>query len=426
MRVLVVGSGGREHALCWKLSQEAEVHATPGNPGIAEDCIVHSVSASDFDGIVGLAKSLDVDLVVIGPENPLIDGLADALREKGIPTFGPGASGAQLEGSKAFSKALMHEAGVPTAEFRTFTESAPARQYARQMFDGGRPVVVKASGAALGKGVIVCDDVEQAERAIANMIDESEFGHAGATIVVEERLEGPEFSLLTLCSDNNFLSLPVAQDYKRARDGDEGPNTGGMGSYSPVPWIPAGMVEQAEEEVVRPVLLALKGTGYRGVLFSGLMISGGRAYCLEYNVRFGDPETQSIMMRLGSGLANALLACANGEAIPAFDVLKNASVCVVVASANYPGPLEKGFQIELPAHIPTGAKLFHSGTATKQGAVVTGGGRVFGATAEGESLDKARAAAYELARSVKFEGAWSRNDIAELGCLTGLSRETRS
>jgi len=415
MRILVVGSGGREHALVWKLAQEAEVHAAPGNPGMAQDCVVHDVSASHFDGIVGLAKSLAVDLVVIGPENPLIDGLADMLRTEGIPTFGPSEAAAQLEGSKAFSKALMREARVPTAEFQSFTESGPAREYARDMFEHGRPVVVKASGAALGKGVIMCAEAEDAERAIATMIDENEFGHAGSTIVVEEQLRGPEFSLLTLCSDEHFVSLPVAQDYKRAFDRDDGPNTGGMGSYSPVPWISDDLVRQAEEEIVRPILSALRGTGYRGVLFSGLMVQDGRAYCLEYNVRFGDPETQSIMMRLGSGFAAALLACAKGEPIPAFEVLGDAVVTVVVASENYPGAVEKGFQIELPQSVPSGSKLFHAGTATKGGKLVTNGGRVFGATARGSSLAIARENAYALARSVKFDGAWFRSDIADLG-----------
>jgi phosphoribosylamine--glycine ligase len=415
MRVLVVGSGGREHALAWKLCQEADVHAAPGNPGIVQECVVHDVSASDLGGIVGLAKGLASDLVVIGPENPLIDGLADMLRAEGIATFGPSAAGAQLEGSKAFAKALMREARVPTADFQSFTESGPAREYARDMFERGRPVVVKASGAALGKGVIMCTEAEEAERAIANMIDDNEFGHAGTTIVVEERLRGPEFSLLTLCSDEHFLSLPVAQDYKRALDGDEGPNTGGMGSYSPVPWISDDMVRQAEEEIVRPILGALRGTGFRGVLFSGLMVQDGRPYCLEYNVRFGDPETQSIMMRLGQGFAQALLACAKGQPIPPFEVLPDAAVCVVVASENYPGVVEKGFQIEVPRHLPQGCKLFHAGTATKDGKLVTNGGRVFGATARASTLAAARESAYSLAKSVKFEGAWSRSDIAALG-----------
>lgn len=417
MRVLVIGSGGREHALAWRLSQEAEVHAAPGNPGIAEDCTVHDVAATDFPALLSLAKRLAVDLVVVGPENPLIDGLADLLRAEGLPTFGPGRAAAQLEGSKAFSKSLMQEAGVPTAEFKTFTESAPARQYARHMFDQGRPVVIKASGAALGKGVILCATAEEAEQAIANMIDASEFGKAGSTIVVEERLQGPEFSLLTICSDDHYASLPVAQDYKRAGDGDQGPNTGGMGSYSPVPWISPDLVRRAEAEIVKPILAGLKDTGYRGVLFSGIMVQDGKPYCLEYNVRFGDPETQSIMMRLGEGFAEALLACAGGHPIPSFAVKPEASVCVVIASGNYPGPVEKGFQIQLPGSPPQGSKLFHAGTALKNGRLVTNGGRVFGATATGADLEQARQRAYQLASGVRFEGAWRRSDIAELSAI---------
>jgi len=412
MRILVIGSGGREHALCWKLAQEAEVHCAPGNPGIALDCAIHDVAVSDHAGLVALANTLAINLVVVGPENPLIDGLADILRAAGLPTFGPGAESAQLEGSKAFSKALMRGAGVPTASFESFTESAPAQEYARSMFAQGRRVVVKASGAALGKGVIICDSAEDAERAIAQMIDENEFGDAGSTVVVEERLSGPEFSLLTLCSDDQYWSLPVAQDHKRAGDGDTGLNTGGMGTYSPVPWISEALVRQTEEECVRPILQALKG--YRGVLFSGLMVSGGRAYCLEYNVRFGDPETQSVMMRVGRGFADALMACARGESIPPVEVLDRAAVCVVVASANYPGPVKKGVPITLPRSVDSSAKLFHAGTAMKDQQLVTNSGRVFGATAFGDDVEEARARAYELARAVQFEGRWFRNDIADL------------
>ena len=412
MRILVVGSGGREHALAWKLSQEAEVHVAPGNPGIAEDAKLHPVAASDFPALISLAKQLSVDLVVVGPENPLIEGLADALRAEGIPTFGPSAADSRLEGSKAFSKALMREARIPTAEFQTFTESGTAREYARDMFQKGRPVVIKASGAALGKGVIVCSDVEDAERAISSMIDDNEFGGAGSTIVVEERLRGPEFSLLTLCSGERHLSLPVAQDYKRAYEKDEGPNTGGMGSYSPVPWISTDLIARTEAEVVAPVLRSLKGSQYRGLLFSGLMVQDGKPYCLEYNVRFGDPETQSVMMRLGNGFAAALLACAKGEQIPEVEVLLNHSVCVVVASAHYPGDVTKGIPIDLPATLPPNAKIFHAGTALRDGQLVTNGGRVFGVTASGETAEEAREAAYALAKKIEFDGAWYRSDIA--------------
>ena len=217
---------------------------------------------------------------------------------------------------------------------------------------------------------------------------------------------------MTLCSDEHYLSLPVAQDYKRAHDNDEGPNTGGMGSYSPVPWVSKDMAREAEETIVRPILGALKGTGYRGVLFSGIMVQDGKPYCLEYNVRFGDPETQAIMMRLGKGLAPALKACAMGAPIPAFEVKDEASVCVVVASAKYPGNVEKGFQIQLPT-VPAGCKIFHAGTAIKDGKLVSNGGRVFGAAATGADLDQARARAYELAKSIKFDGAWFRNDVAQ-------------
>lgn len=413
MRILVIGSGGREHALCWKLSQEAEVHCSPGNPGIASDCEVHDVAVSDSPGLADLAKRIEADLVVIGPENPLIDGLADALRAKGVATFGPGADAARLEGSKAFSKKLMREAGVATAAFETFTDARPAMSFAAEMFASGRPVVVKASGAALGKGVVVCDAAVQAEAAISQMLEGRELGEAGATVVIEERLNGPEFSLLTLCSDGEILSLPVAQDYKRAHDGDQGPNTGGMGSYSPVPWVNADMVRETEETVVRPALTALarQGIGYRGVLFSGLMLHDGKPHCLEYNVRFGDPETQSVAMRLGTGFAEALLACANGESIPQVEILDNAAVTVVIASEGYPGSYEKGLPISVTdeSSVPT-TKLFHAGTSLNR-ELVTTGGRVFGASCAANSLKAAREGAYQLARSVEFEGAWHRSDI---------------
>lgn len=412
MRILVVGSGGREHALAWKLSQEAEVHVAPGNPGMAADAELHPVSIQDFPALAALAKDISADLVVVGPEDPLIAGLADELRAQGIATFGPSAADARLEGSKAFSKALMREASIPTAAFQTFTESGTARAYAREMFQRERAVVVKASGAALGKGVVVCDDVEDAERAISAMIDDQEFGGAGSTIVVEERLKGPELSLLSLCSGEHYLSLPTAQDHKRAYEKDEGPNTGGMGTYSPVPWIDEALIAKAEAQIVAPLLRSLKGTEYRGLLFSGLMIQDGQPYCLEYNVRFGDPETQSVMMRLGRGFADALLACANGEPIPPVEVLPCHSVCVVVASANYPGPVTKGVRISLPTRVPAGSKIFHAGTALKDGQLVTNGGRVFGATATGPTLEAAREAAYALARSIEFNGAWFRSDIA--------------
>lgn len=415
MKILIVGSGGREHALAWKLREEAEVVVAPGNAGIAESV---PVAANDFKGLLDLCRERKFDLVVVGPEDPLIAGLADLLREAGFAVYGPGREGARLEGSKAFSKEAMAAAGVPTAQFGSFDQPEEAKVFARDLVDSGKLPVVKASGAALGKGVVVCNTLSEAEEAIDMMMLDREFGDAGSTVVVEERLLGFEFSLLTLCSGQDIYSLPVAQDHKRALDGDRGPNTGGMGTYSPVAAVTPSMVSEAEDRVVRPVLEYLKAQGvdYRGTLFSGLMVAGGRSYCLEYNVRFGDPETQTVMRRLGSGLAAALLACAKGEKIPAPQVLDNQAVTVVVASGGYPGSYAKGVPIAIPSDLPDEVEVFHAGTALdKEGRLVSSGGRVLGVSATGETLQEARQAAYAACERIEFAGSFYRRDIGANG-----------
>ncbi len=414
MRILVVGSGGREHALAWKLAQEHDVVCTPGNPGIAADVETLPVAANDTQGLLEAAKGFD--LVVVGPEDPLVEGLADALRDRGIPVFGPGAAGARLEASKAFSKELMKSAGVPTADSETFTgrdERGPV--YVRQKFDEGKKVVVKASGNALGKGVYVCDTYDEAIGAVGMMVWDGVHGKAGETIVVEDRLEGPEFSLLTIVGDDGFVSLPVAQDHKRAYDGDQGPNTGGMGTVSPCAWVSDDLVREAEARVVAPILAELRRRGieYRGTLFSGLLVQDGTPYCLEYNVRFGDPETQSVMLRLGRGLGDSLYAAATGKPIPPLETLDNAAVTVVVASGGYPGEYRKGLPIVVRS-LPESAKLFHAGTALKDGRLVTNGGRVVAASASATTLAEARAKAYAAAEAVRFEGAFFRRDIGSV------------
>ncbi|MCB8932288.1 MAG: phosphoribosylamine--glycine ligase [Fimbriimonadaceae bacterium] len=415
MKILVVGSGGREHALAWKLAQEADVLCAPGNPGIAEECECRPVATDDAAGMLALCGSFQPDCVVIGPEAPLIAGLGDHLRAGGFFVVGPGADGARMEGSKAFSKAAMAAANIPTASFETFVDPLKAHAYVRARYQAGEQVVVKASGEALGKGVLMCPTLKEAQDAVERTMVQREFGDAGATVVIERRLEGREFSLLTLCSDGSYWSLPVAQDYKRAHDGDEGPNTGGMGTTSPLSWVGPALVQKTEERVVAPLLryLASRGIAYRGVLFSGLMLVDGNPYCLEYNVRFGDPEIQSVVMRLGAGLAEAMVAVARGRSIPEVPVARPAAVSVVVASRGYPGAVEKGVPITLPS-IGDG-KLFHSGTAMRDGVLVTNGGRVLCASAAGDTLEQARASAYGLARGVEFEGAWMRSDIAGAG-----------
>jgi phosphoribosylamine--glycine ligase len=307
----------------------------------------------------------------------------------------------------------MFEAGVPTSQFLSFHNPNEAKTYARERFADGRPVVIKASGQALGKGVVVCDTIDEAETAIDQMMVERVFGEAGAQIVVEERLRGFEFSLLTIVGDHNFVSLPIAQDYKRIFDGDQGPNTGGMGTYSPVARVPEELVRDTEERVVAPVLRRLNEMGfvYRGVLFSGLMVDDGELFCLEYNVRFGDPETETVMLRLGTGLAKALHQSATGQVIDAPEVLDNAAVTVFVASAGYPGEYEKGRPIDV-SQVRDDVKLFHAGTKLDaEGQLVTNGGRVIAVSAAGETLAIARAKAYAGAEAVAFEGAGFRRDI---------------
>lgn len=415
MKVLVLGSGGREHALAWKLAAEVEVHAAPGNPGIARVGECHDVALSDASGIVDLCRRIRPDFVVVGPEAPLLTGLADRIREAGTPVVGPGAEAAQLEGSKSFAKRLMVEAGVPTADFRTFENPHEAREYARQAYGMGKRLAIKASGPALGKGVVVADDVDTALAAIDDMLVARSFGDAGTTVVLEEKLTGPEFSLLTLCSDRGYLSLPVAQDYKRAFDGDRGPNTGGMGSYSPLPRLSPEDIARTEAEVVAPALRALtsRGIPYRGVLFSGLLEHEGRPHCLEYNVRFGDPETQSVMLRLGRGFADALLAVAEGLEIPPVEVLPNASVAVVLASRGYPGSIETGFPISI-GEVGPDVQIFHAGTKQLDGQTVTSGGRVLAVAAAGSDIAEARSKVYQAVEAVSFEGMHYRSDIAAI------------
>lgn len=410
MKILLVGGGGREHALAWKLGREADILAAPGNPGIAQIAPCHAAPSGDFPAIFDLARRFRPDLVVIGPEAPLIAGLADQLRAHDFAVLGPGADGARLEGSKAWSKALMTEAGIPTAAYRSFQDAEAARRYVGEL---GGACVVKASGAALGKGVVVAHSEAEACEAVEAMLVHGAFGDAGAEIVIEEMLAGPEFSVLTLCSGQDIFSLPVAQDYKRALEADRGPNTGGMGSYSPVPHVPLDRVYEVEARVVRPILTTLeqRGIDFRGVLFSGLMVHRNEIRCLEFNVRFGDPETQTVVRRLGSGCAGALLACAKGDPIPPVPILENAAVTVVVVSEGYPGEYQKGIEIDIEP-LPDGVVAFHAGTRRRGDTLVTDGGRVLAVSAAADNLEQARQLAYQGVQCVHFAGARSRSDIA--------------
>lgn len=412
MKVLVVGSGGREHALAWKLAQEAEVFVTPGNAGIEREFETFSVKADDAIGLSNLAQRIGADFVLVGPEDPLIAGVADTLRAHGHATFGPGKEGAHLEGSKAWSKSLMAEAGVPTAAFQTFDDPMAAREYAAGRFAEGHQVAVKASGAALGKGVVVCSSIDEAEDAIARMMVERELGVAGETVVIEDRLVGREFSLLSVVSDGEFISLPVAQDYKRALDGDRGPNTGGMGTYSPVPWLASDLIARAERESVAPIVRALRERGvlYRGVLFTGLMVVGQVPYCLEYNVRFGDPETQSVVRRIGAGFSGLLHAASHGLPLESPEWVESPAITVMLASKGYPGAYEKGASLSI-GELPEGVVAFHSGTAAREGELVTAGGRVLGLSASAPTAEEARERAYRAVEAVRCDNLRCRSDI---------------
>lgn len=414
MRVLVVGSGAREHALAWRVAREgAEVHVAPGNGGTCEVAQNHDVPAADVQGQVALARRLGVDLVVVGPEAPLVAGLVDALEDAGIHAFGPRRAAARLEGSKVYAKELMRRAGVPTADFEVFDDPAAAKAYVRR---AARPLVVKADGLAAGKGVTVAKTAAEAIDAIERMMDQRQFGDAGARVLIEECLVGPEVSYHVVADGERFVALAPAQDHKRARDGDRGPNTGGMGAYSPPPMVDAALEQAILDEVVEPTLrqLRLEGQPFRGALFVGLMIVDGRPKVLEYNVRFGDPETECLMVRWG-GSALALLDGAARSDLTGVhpEWSAPASLCVVLASAGYPGAYRTGAVIEglAEASALEGVVVFHAGTRRQGEATVTAGGRVLCVTATGATVAEAADRAYAAADRVHFEGRQMRRDI---------------
>jgi phosphoribosylamine---glycine ligase len=398
VRVLLAGSGGREHALAWKLVQASslsELHAAPGNPGIAKLGQCHPVRAEDPEGLLGLARSLDADLVVIGPEAPLVEGVGDQLRQAGIAVFGPSKAAAQIEGSKAFAKEVMAAADVPTA---------------RRLATAEAPCVVKADGLAGGKGVVVCRtdaELEAGLEAVAGL---------GGDLVIEELLEGPEASLLALCDGHDAVPLPSARDYKRAYDGDGGPNTGGMGSYAPVDELGQGDVEDLIATIHRPVLaeLARRGTPFIGVLFAGLMLTEEGPKVLEFNCRFGDPETQSVLPLVGGDVPEALAAAAAGDLAGCrLGRLDGAAVTVVLAAGGYPAQGDAGTPIDgVEEAEAAGALVFHAGTAYAGGRLLTNGGRILGITGGGGTLGAARAAAYSAADLISFAGARRRGDVA--------------
>jgi len=415
MKVLVIGGGGREHALCWKLKRSpsvSEVVCAPGNPGIAKDARCVPVGAEDVDGLIKLAHKEQPQLVVVGPEVPLVAGLADRLRIEGFAVFGPNRAAAELEGSKSFAKTLMHDAGVPTAAFETHTDPEAAADCIHRF---GAPVVIKASGLAAGKGVIVAQSVDEAVIAAHDMLAGNSFGKAGSQVVIEEFLEGEEASCLFIVSGNTILPLDSSQDHKALLDGDNGPNTGGMGAYSPAPCVTSEIAAEVLETIVRPTIAVLKHRGieFIGTLYAGIMLTDDGPKVLEFNVRFGDPECQPLMSRLKSDLGEVLLAAAEKRlGGMRLDWDDRAALCVVVASGGYPGSFEKGQIIGgLDAVEATGTTVFHAGTAEKNGVIVNNGGRVLGVTALGDSVAEAQKTVYAALKCLDWPGGFYRKDI---------------
>ena len=417
MRILVTGGGGREHALCWAISASplcTKLLCAPGNAGIAKVARCIDVPAEDIEGQVALALAEKIDFVVIGPETPLVAGLADRLAKVGIKAFGPSMEAAQLEGSKGFTKDLCRRHQIPTGAYERFTDLDKAIAYIKT---SGAPIVVKADGLAAGKGVVVAETVEQAVEAVRDMLAGNRFGAAGASVVIEEFLDGEEASLFALTDGEHALALAGAQDHKRAFDGDKGPNTGGMGAYSPTPILDAAMVERAMNEIVLPTVRAMKADGipFKGVLYAGLMIGKNGPKLIEYNCRFGDPETQPMMMRLKSDIVPALIACADGG-------LKHltlrwsddAALTVVMAANGYPDTYKKGTEIKglEAAGKVEGVQVFHAGTKADGTRILSNGGRVLNVTASAPTVEEARARAYKAVDLIDWPEGFCRRDIA--------------
>ena len=419
MKVLVIGGGGREHALAWKASQSigvTDVFVAPGNAGTATEAGLTNVdiSATDVDALVAFAKENAIGLTIVGPEAPLVIGVVDAFEAEGLKIFGPSKGAAQLEGSKAFTKVFLARHNIPTADYQNFTEIEPALAYVREK---GAPIVVKADGLAAGKGVIVAMTLEDAEHAIKDMLAGNAFGEAGSRVVIEEFLDGEEASFIVMVDGKNVSAFATSQDHKRMGDGDSGPNTGGMGAYSPAPVVTPEIHQRVMDEVIYPTVngMAEEGYPYTGFLYAGLMImTDGTPKVIEYNCRFGDPETQPIMLRLQSDLVALCLKACDGELGGIeIDFDSRAAVGVVLAAGGYPADYAKGDVISgLDEAGKLDGKVFHAGTALKDGKVVTSGGRVLCATALGNSVTEAQQQAYQLVKAIDWEEVYYRNDIA--------------
>ncbi len=428
MNVLIIGSGGREHALAWKAAQSANVetvYVAPGNAGTALDQGIENVAigVGDFEALANFAESNNVGLTIVGPEAPLVDGVVDFFAERNLPCFGPSKGAAQLEGSKAFTKDFLARQNIPTADYQNFTELEPALAYLREK---GAPIVVKADGLAAGKGVIVAETLEQAEDAVRDMLSGNAFGDAGCRVVIEEFLEGEEASFIVMVDGENILPMATSQDHKRVGDGDTGPNTGGMGAYSPAPVVTDEVFQRIMAQVIEPTVkgMAEEGNRYTGFLYAGLMISPeGQPKVIEYNCRFGDPETQPIMLRLQSDLVALCQAALNGELNTAnAEWDSRPAVGVVMAAGGYPGDYAKGVEITgIPSETDS-SKVFHAGTKLDGETLVTAGGRVLCVTAMGESVSAAQKLAYQNLQQIEWQDAYYRNDIA----YRAIAREAQS
>jgi len=418
MNVLVIGSGGREHALAWQAAKDSKVSkvfVAPGNAGTALEPKLENVAIDvmDQDALVAFAKENSIALTIVGPEAPLVEGIVDRFQSEGLRCFGPSKGAAQLEGSKAFTKDFLERQQIPTAEYQNFTEIEPALAYLREK---GAPIVVKADGLAAGKGVIVAMTLQEAEDAVQDMLAGNAFGDAGSRVVIEEFLDGEEASFIVMVDGTNVLPMATSQDHKRVGNGDTGLNTGGMGAYSPAPVVTPEIDQRIMDEVILPTVkgMAEEGNTYVGFLYAGLMImADGTPKVIEYNCRFGDPETQPIMLRLQSSIVDLCDAALDGkldQTTAEWD--PRCAVGVVLAAGGYPGDYAKGDIISLPQQVAEGTKVFHAGTAEKDGQVVTSGGRVLCATAMGNSVTEAQQRAYELVNQIDWNGVYYRNDIA--------------
>jgi len=417
MKILIVGNGGREHALLWKLHRDApaaDFYITRGNGGTAAFARSIPFDPGDVSGIPSWADAEGVDLVVIGPEAPLAAGLADALRGRGVPSFGPSAEAARIEASKAFSKEIMRSADVPTAEYRVFERAEPALSYIREQ---GAPIVVKASGLAAGKGAIVCDTEDAAIHAVRRMLEAHDFGNAGQEVVIEARMTGEELSVFALTDGRDVLLMTPSQDHKRAGEGDTGPNTGGMGAYAPVSIVEDGLLDRVRDTILLPTLAELRRRDrpFRGLLYAGLMLTEEGPKVVEFNCRFGDPETQAVVPLLESSLLEPMEVIARGGALRDMELetRPGAAVTTVLASAGYPGAYETGKQIRIPERLESEPDIlvFHAGTTRKDGRLVTSGGRVLAVTGLGPDIAAAAERSREVAARIEFEGRQFRSDI---------------